>query len=94
MKKAEEKSLAKFRDGTVHIPKQIANSLNIKDGDYLEAYKESGRIILKKYRRGCTLCGNVNSGRVVVLMLDERHIICEKCVNLIQEEIGKQWVSK
>ena len=44
--------------GRFVIPKELRDSMDIKIRDPLEVYvAEGGLIVLKKYERGCVLCG-------------------------------------
>jgi transcriptional pleiotropic regulator of transition state genes len=41
------------------IAKELRDTLNLPEGTPMEIYTEGENIILKKYKRGCTICGDV-----------------------------------
>ena len=45
--------------GRVVIPAELRKVLDIPTGTSLEIFTDEDTIILKKYKRGCTLCGDV-----------------------------------
>jgi transcriptional pleiotropic regulator of transition state genes len=66
--------------GRVVIPKELRRTLNIADGDPIEIFVDSERIILKKYAPGCKLCGSVENLTAVV-----EHLLCKTCINKIAD---------
>jgi transcriptional pleiotropic regulator of transition state genes len=45
--------------GRIVIAKELRDTLNLPEGTPMEIYTEGENIILKKYKRGCTICGDV-----------------------------------
>ena len=45
--------------GRVVLPMELRKVLKLETGTPLEIYTEGESIILKQYKRGCTLCGDV-----------------------------------
>jgi len=43
------------------IPQEICNTHGIEELTPMEIFVESDRIILQKYERGCTFCGNMDN---------------------------------
>ncbi|WP_160045556.1 AbrB/MazE/SpoVT family DNA-binding domain-containing protein [Paenibacillus sp. USDA918EY] len=71
--------------GRVVIPKELRNTLGIKEGDPLEFFMDGDRVVLKKYEPGCYLCGNVESELQV---LYDRPI-CLNCITVIGQHADK-----
>lgn len=47
--------------GRVVVPRELRRSLQIENGDEIEIFTEEDRIILKKYKPGCVICGSMDS---------------------------------
>ena len=64
--------------GRIVVPKELRRTLRITEGDPLEIYTDGESVILKKYERGCTLCGQIED-------LEEVNNIslCPNCINKI-----------
>ena len=45
--------------GRIVIAAELRDKLDLPSGTPMEIYTEGENIILKKYKRGCTLCGDV-----------------------------------
>ena len=45
--------------GRIVIAKELRDKLELPEGTPMEIYTDKDTIILKKYKRGCTLCGDV-----------------------------------
>lgn len=67
--------------GRVVVPRELRRSLQIENGDEIEIFTEEDRIILKKYKPGCVICGSMDN------LVDFRgRPICELCRKMIMEE--------
>lgn len=65
--------------GRIVIPKEIRKNFGIAENDGLEIFTdEDGHIILKKYQRGCTSCGNMET-----VYASEGIDLCQRCVDKI-----------
>lgn len=71
--------------GRVVIPKELRRTYGIAEGDPLEIFADGGNILLRKYVRGCTLCGSTED----VLDIDG-FSICRSCAKKIFEKGGLQ----
>lgn len=69
--------------GRIVLPKELRDTLGIKNGDPLEVFVEGERIVLKKYAPGCVLCGNVE--REMTSLYPEK-LICVACVAIITKD--------
>ena len=67
--------------GTVVLPKELRDVLNIDIKDPLEIYTENEFIIFKKYMPGCCLCGSKNNTRRF-----KDKTVCEECIELISDK--------
>lgn len=67
--------------GRVVIPKELRRTYNIKEGDPIEFYVEGEGIILKKYVRGCLICGESKEDNKTV----EGKEFCQDCIKLLNE---------
>lgn len=67
------------------IPIELCRSMDIKHDTPLEIYTDGDSIILKKYTRGCTFCGETEK--------DMFHFggqeICSKCKVMIADSLGR-----
>lgn len=61
--------------GRIVIPKELRKTLMIEEGDSLEIYVDGEQIILKKYERSCTFCGEAKG-----LINYKGKNICKKCL--------------
>ncbi|MED5019306.1 AbrB/MazE/SpoVT family DNA-binding domain-containing protein [Paenibacillus chibensis] len=66
--------------GRVVIPKELRNTLKIKDGDPLEIFVDGEKVIFRKYQPGCCLCGNED--RELISLYPEK-LVCKHCVEII-----------
>ena len=71
--------------GRFVVPRELRNTLGIKDGDPLEIYTDSGGTILRKYNPGCTMCGEVDE-----LVTYGSNSMCRKCIALFVKELDAQ----
>jgi transcriptional pleiotropic regulator of transition state genes len=65
--------------GRFVIPKEIRDTKEFKEGTPLEIFTEGDDIILREYKPGCVICGNVTNNRV------GDALICKKCIQIIKE---------
>lgn len=71
--------------GRIVIPKELRRTLNIADGDPLEIFVDSERIVLQKYVEDnrCVFCGgNGEQG-----MTAHRKPVCQRCVDEIVKRV-------
>ena len=61
--------------GRIVLPIELRRTLGIAEGDPLEIFVESGRIVLSKYETSCTFCGEKEG-----LVQFKDHYICSKCI--------------
>ncbi len=61
--------------GRIVIPKEMRRKMDIANLDPVEIYVEGDRIILEKYRPGCSFCGSMEN---VANFKDKK--ICEACL--------------
>lgn len=62
--------------GRVVIPKEIRTGLEYREGQPLEFFvQENGDVVLRKYERGCTFCGNVEGVKEF-----RQKLVCAACV--------------
>ncbi|NLD19136.1 MAG: AbrB/MazE/SpoVT family DNA-binding domain-containing protein [Clostridiales bacterium] len=66
--------------GRIVIPKELRDMLHMETGDSLEVYVMEDGIVLKKYHRGCELCGSIDD----TIIFKEKEI-CPKCLKIIKE---------
>lgn len=69
--------------GRVVLPIELRRTLEIAEKDPLEIFVDADRIILRKYRPGCSFCGQAEVHRKV----GEKNI-CLGCIREIQEGLG------
>ena len=63
--------------GRIVIPMEIRKKFNISIGDGIQIYVDTNNtIILKKYERNCTFCGNNKN-----LKTFNDKLICKKCLD-------------
>lgn len=68
--------------GRVVIPMELRRTLEISEKDPLEIFVDSDCIILRKYRPGCSFCGE----ETVFRRLGEKNL-CRGCARELQEGI-------
>ena len=67
--------------GRVVVPRELRRSLQIENGDEIEIFTEEDRIILKKYKPGCVICGSMDN------LVDFRgRPVCGMCRAMLREE--------
>lgn len=67
--------------GRIVLPAEIRQSMEIQNRDALEIFTDEDRIILRKYRPGCTFCDGMDG---IVLFGDKR--ICAACLEKIKTQ--------
>ncbi|MGO4496472.1 AbrB/MazE/SpoVT family DNA-binding domain-containing protein [Paenibacillus sp. 2RAB27] len=60
--------------GRVVIPKELRDTLGIKEKDSLEIYVDGERIMLKKYEPGCIFCSTVDGLKTI-----SGKLVCVDC---------------
>lgn len=66
--------------GRIVLPKELRRTLSIEEGDSLEIFSDEDKIVLRKYKCGCDLCGEVIGIREVSGIK-----ICPKCIEAIKK---------
>lgn len=70
--------------GRIVIPKELRTSFGITDGTPMEILVSEEGIVLKKYVRGCAVCGNADT------VTEFRGLaFCELCARQIGGGVGK-----
>lgn len=64
--------------GRIVIPKEMRRKMGIANGDPVEIYVESDKIILTKYAECCSFCGAVDN-----LSEFRGKAVCENCLKEI-----------
>lgn len=72
--------------GRVTLPVELRRTFNIVTGDPLEIYTESDAIILKKYVRGCSLCGDADINNLIEVAGKS---YCRKCAGKIADALKR-----
>lgn len=60
--------------GRIVLPKELRETMEIKEKDYLEIFTDHDQIVLKKYKSSCVFCDSVDD----IILFKNRHI-CQKC---------------
>lgn len=71
--------------GRVVIPKELRRTLGIAESDPLEVFVDGEQIILRKYRPGCFICGNLDAPK----HLFHGKEICVECVKKAAQLLSK-----
>jgi transcriptional pleiotropic regulator of transition state genes len=71
--------------GRIVLPKELRDTLDIKEKDGVEIYVEGSSIILQKHEPGCIFCGEVKG---VIEHKDKR--VCRACCRQINGESKKE----
>lgn len=66
--------------GRFVIPKELRDTLGIKEGDSLEIFTKGNTVMLRKYQPGCIFCGDLVVGRHY-----KGKCICKKCIGAIRD---------
>jgi len=69
--------------GRLVLPKEMRRTMDIGEGDPVEVFTEGDSIVLKKYERGCTFCGELNG----TMMDFGGQKICQKCRPILREAL-------
>lgn len=67
--------------GRIVLPKEIRNTMDIKEKDPLEIFIDENKIILTKYQPACVFCGNADN---IIYFNGKR--ICADCLKKIKEQ--------
>lgn len=62
--------------GRIVLPKELRNTLDIREKDSLEIYVDGEQIILKKYAPACIFCNNASE-----ITVYKGKNICQECLN-------------
>lgn len=72
--------------GRVVIPIELRRNMGMKEKDGLEIFTDGKQIVMQKYRRGCSICGNAEDR----LRSYGDIMICPGCAGRIAQDSGKQ----
>jgi len=61
--------------GRIVLPIELRRTLGIEEKDGVEIFVDGDTIVLRKYQRGCTYCGN--SEHVVTF---KGKLVCAECI--------------
>lgn len=62
--------------GRIVIPKELRDTMGIKEKDPLEIFTDGEQIVLGKYAPGCIFCGNADQ-----VSYFKAKVICNQCLN-------------
>ena len=68
--------------GRIVIAKELRDKLELPEGTPMEIYTDKDTIILKKYKRGCIFCGEVEADEMIKF---KEQCICEQCFTGLNE---------
>ena len=68
--------------GRIVIAAELRNKLDLPSGTPMEIYTDKDTIILKKYKRGCTFCGEIEKDEMITF---KEQCICEECFTGLNE---------
>lgn len=68
--------------GRIIVPRELRNTLGIKEDDPVEVFTDGECIVLKKYEPGCTFCGELDDTKI---FRDKR--VCAQCIKQMRESI-------
>lgn len=68
--------------GRVVIPKEMRNVLGIKARDDLELTIDEEKVVIKKVKRSCAICGTEED----LIDIDSKSV-CRKCAKKVKETI-------
>ena len=66
--------------GRVVLPKELRNTLDIKEKDSLEIYVDGENVILKKYVPACSFCNNASE-----ISIFKGRNVCRECLDAMKE---------
>jgi transcriptional pleiotropic regulator of transition state genes len=70
--------------GRIVIPKELRDVMGISSEDSLEVFVDGNQIILRKYERGCTLCGDMEN-----IQYFKGRMVCRQCVDVMNLQVAK-----
>lgn len=77
--------------GRVILPAHIRKALNLgQDSTVTIEMTEDGEIRIKPAEERCCICGGTAKLNEGVLFLNDKKLVCQRCVNIIREET-KKW---
>lgn len=62
--------------GRIVLPRELRRTLGLGEREPLEIFVEGDRIILRKYSRGCSLCGSTEK----LYMTGLGKLVCNVCI--------------
>ena len=68
--------------GRIVLPKELRNTLDIKEKDALEIFMEGDKIVLQKYHPACIFCNNADD---VTYFNGKR--VCAECIDKIKTQL-------
>lgn len=67
--------------GRIVLPKELRRTLDIEIRDSMEIFTDGDRILLRKYRKNCIICGSESD-----LMNFKGKPVCRACVESLRRE--------
>jgi len=70
--------------GRIVLPKELRQTLNIRERDPIEIFVDNSSIVLQKYEPACMFCNNTNG-----MVQYKGRNICQECLRAIEDEARK-----
>ncbi|MBC6679543.1 AbrB/MazE/SpoVT family DNA-binding domain-containing protein [Zhenpiania hominis] len=67
--------------GRIVLPKELRRTLDIELRDSIEIFTDGDRILLRKYRKNCIICGSESD-----LMTFKGKPVCRACIESLRRE--------
>jgi transcriptional pleiotropic regulator of transition state genes len=67
--------------GRIVVPKEVRTNLNWNQYDMIEIFTDSDTVILRKYNKGCLICGEMDNLNTV-----DGVTLCKKCLSKFKGE--------
>lgn len=68
--------------GRIVLPKEIRDTMDIKEKDALEIFTDADQIILQKYQPSCIFCGNADD----VIYFNKKRV-CTECIEKLKQQM-------
>lgn len=73
--------------GRIVLPVDLRRTMDMSIQDAIEIYTEQDKIILKKYKNTCMLCGNTEQNDLI--SFDNKYL-CKDCIDKLKMEEQQQ----
>lgn len=67
--------------GRIVLPKELRRTLDIEIRDPMEIFTDGNRILLRKYRKNCIICGSESA-----LITFKGKPVCRVCIENLRKE--------